>query len=62
LAKDRRAYDSSVYTAKLDGEAIGEARGKAEGQAQVLNLVAKGYSLAQIKKKLRVKSKLRVEN
>ncbi len=69
-----RGNDSSIYTAKLEGkaegkaegraegEAIGEARGKTEGRNEVLNLMAKGYSLAQIKKKLRVKSKLRVEN
>ena len=79
--EDRRAYEkyvdirrsnkSTVYTAKLEGEAIGEARGLekgkaigearglekgiAEGEARVLTLVAKGHSLEQIKKILKGK-------
>ena len=68
-AKARRAYDkyvdirrsnrSTVYTAKLEGEAIGEARGlekgKSEGRNEVLTLVAKGHSIEQIKKILKGK-------
>lgn len=45
----RRSANSSIYTAKLEGK----AEGKAEGQEQVLELMAKGYTLAQIKEVLK---------
>jgi predicted transposase/invertase (TIGR01784 family) len=63
----QRSNESGLYTAKLKGEAIGEARGiekgraegKAEGivegEARVLDLVAKGHSIEQIKKILKGK-------
>jgi len=51
-----RSYMESLRNARSmlsasyeDGEAAGEARGRAEGEARVLDLVAKGYSLEQIK-------------
>jgi len=68
-----RGNNSSVYTAKLEGKAegkaegkiegiaegkiIGKAEGKAEGRDEVLTLVAKGYSYAQIKNMLKGKKK-----
>jgi len=49
----RSSFKSVMHTARLEGKAegelIGEARGKAEGEARVLELMAKGYSLEQIK-------------
>ena len=41
----RRSANSSIYTAKLEG--------RAEGQEQVLELMAKGYTLDQIKEALK---------
>jgi predicted transposase/invertase (TIGR01784 family) len=57
---NRRSNESSIYTAKLEGEAIGIEKGKLEGEAigiekgrqELLSLLEGGMTLAEAKKKL----------
>jgi hypothetical protein len=46
-------YNASMKFAKEEGFAIGEARGEARGRNEVLDLMAKGHSLEQIKEMLK---------
>ena len=47
------AKETGIAIGKSEGIAIGEAKGITIGEAKVLDLVAKGYSLEQIKDMLK---------
>ncbi|MDR3237866.1 MAG: hypothetical protein LBT84_05115, partial [Spirochaetia bacterium] len=52
VAKEE-GLEEGIEIGEARGEARGEAKGKAEGKAEVLDLMEQGYSIDEIKAKLK---------